>query len=63
MCVRVSLIGINIREGDELIDVQVTGGDDEVILATRNGLAIRFRESDTRVMGRVAEGVRGNPSG
>ncbi len=55
----VGLIGINIREADELIDVQVTGGDDEVILATRNGLAIRFRESDARVMGRVAEGVRG----
>ena len=55
----VGLIGINIRDGDELIDVQVTGGDDEVILATRNGLAIRFRESDARVMGRVAEGVRG----
>ena len=55
----VGLIGINIREADELIDVQVTGGDDEVILATRNGLAIRFRESDARVMGRVTEGVRG----
>ena len=55
----VGLIGINVREGDELIDVQVTGGEDEVILATRNGLAIRFRESDARVMGRVAEGVRG----
>ena len=55
----VGLIGINVREGDELIDVQVTSGDDEVILATRDGLAIRFRESDTRVMGRVAEGVRG----
>jgi len=55
----VGLIGINVREGDELIDVQVTRGDDEVILATQNGLAIRFRESDTRVMGRVAEGVRG----
>jgi DNA gyrase subunit A len=55
----VGLIGINIREGDELIDVQVTSGDNEVILATRNGLAIRFRESDTRVMGRAAAGVRG----
>ena len=55
----VGLIGINIREGDELIDVQITGGDDDVLLATRNGLAIRFRESDTREMGRVAEGVRG----
>ena len=55
----VGLIGINVREGDELIDVQITGGDNEVILATRNGIAIRFRESDARVMGRVAEGVRG----
>jgi DNA gyrase subunit A len=55
----VGLIGINVREGDELIDVQVTSGEDEVILATRNGLAIRFRESDARVMGRAAEGVRG----
>ena len=55
----VGLIGINVREGDELIDVQLTSGDDEVLLATRNGLAIRFHESDARVMGRVAEGVRG----
>jgi DNA gyrase subunit A len=50
---------MNIREGDELIDVQVTGGDDEIILATRNGLAIRFHESDARPMGRATEGVRG----
>ena len=55
----VGLIGINIREGDELIDVQVTSGDNEVLLATQNGLAIRFKESDARVMGRAAEGVRG----
>lgn len=55
----VGLIGINIREGDELIDVQLTDADNEVILASRNGLAIRFRESDARPMGRVAEGVRG----
>ena len=55
----VGLIGINIREGDELIDVQLTDADNEVILASRNGLAIRFRESDARLMGRVAECVRG----
>ena len=55
----VGLIGINIREGDELIDVQLTDADNEVILATRNGLAIRYRESAARPMGRVAEGVRG----
>lgn len=55
----IGLNAMNIREGDELIDVQVTGGDDEIILATRNGLAIRFHESDARSMGRATEGVRG----
>ena len=55
----VGLRAINIREGDELIDVRITGGDDEVILATEAGKAIRFRESDCRVMGRVAGGVKG----
>jgi len=50
---------INIADGDELIDVQITNGDDEVILATREGMAIRFHESDVREMGRVATGVRG----
>ena len=55
----VGLIGINIREGDELIDVKITDGNNEVILATRNGLAIRFNEADARSMGRTTEGVRG----
>ncbi len=55
----VGLNAINIREGDELIDVQITHGDDEVILATRKGKAIRFGEEDVRPMGRVAEGVKG----
>ena len=50
---------INILEGDELIDVQVATGDDEVILATAQGMAIRFHEADIRLMGRVATGVRG----
>jgi len=50
---------INILPGDELIDVQITSGDDHVILATREGLAIRFHESDVREMGRIATGVRG----
>ena len=50
---------INIAEGDELMDVQITNGDDEVILATREGMAIRFHEADVREMGRVATGVRG----
>jgi DNA gyrase subunit A len=50
---------INILDGDELIDVQITHGDDQVILATKNGMAIRFHESGAREMGRVATGVRG----
>ncbi|MGH7447997.1 MAG: DNA gyrase subunit A [Longimicrobiales bacterium] len=50
---------INITADDELIDVQITGGNDEVILATYEGMAIRFHESDVREMGRVATGVRG----
>jgi DNA gyrase subunit A len=50
---------INITEDDELIDVQITSGGDQVILATREGMAIRFHERDVREMGRVATGVRG----
>ncbi|HEX6560090.1 MAG TPA: DNA gyrase subunit A, partial [Longimicrobiales bacterium] len=50
---------INIIDGDELIDVQLASGDDEVILATAQGMAIRFHETDIRLMGRVATGVRG----
>ncbi|HET9438630.1 MAG TPA: DNA gyrase subunit A, partial [Longimicrobiales bacterium] len=50
---------INIIDGDELIDVQIAGGDDEVILATAQGMAIRFHERDIRLMGRVSTGVRG----
>ncbi|MEX0842841.1 MAG: DNA gyrase C-terminal beta-propeller domain-containing protein, partial [Gemmatimonadota bacterium] len=55
----VGLNAINIREGDELIDVQITHGDNEVILATREGMAIRFNELDARPLGRATEGVRG----
>jgi DNA gyrase subunit A len=55
----VGLNAINVREGDELIDVQITDGNSQVILATRDGLAIRFREANARPMGRATEGVRG----
>ena len=55
----VGLNAINIREGDELIDVKVTSGDDQVILGTRGGMAIRFHERDARPMGRATSGVRG----
>jgi DNA gyrase subunit A len=50
---------INITDDDELIDVQITSGSDEIILATYEGMAIRFHETDVREMGRVATGVRG----
>jgi DNA gyrase subunit A len=55
----VGLNAINVREGDELIDVQITDGNSQVILATRDGLAIRFNEANVRPMGRATEGVRG----
>ncbi len=50
---------INISDEDQLIDVQLTTGDDEIILATREGMAIRFHERDAREMGRATSGVRG----
>ncbi len=55
----VGLNAINVREGDQLIDVQITADDDEVVLATRDGMAIHFKEADARPMGRATEGVRG----
>ncbi|MGD2120373.1 MAG: DNA gyrase subunit A [Gemmatimonadota bacterium] len=55
----VGLNAINIREGDELIDVRVTTGEAEVILGTRSGMAIRFSEKDARPIGRATSGVRG----
>ena len=53
------LIAIAIREGDELISVLRTHGDDRVIIGSRDGMAIAFHEGDVRPMGRVAVGVRG----
>ncbi len=50
---------INIEEGDELIDVLVTDGNNDIVLATKNGMSIRFSEKDVRRMGRTAGGVRG----
>ena len=55
----VGIWAIRFRDRDELIDVRITDGDNEVVLATRKGKAIRFHESDVRPMGRVAEGVIG----
>ncbi|MDO4672980.1 MAG: DNA gyrase C-terminal beta-propeller domain-containing protein, partial [Porphyromonadaceae bacterium] len=52
------LIAINLDEGDELAWVKITNGDDEIILATQNGMSIRFKEEDARSMGRTARGVK-----
>jgi DNA gyrase subunit A len=53
------LIAINLKEGDDLKWVKPSSGADEIVLVTKNGQAIRFKESDVRSMGRVAAGVRG----
>jgi DNA gyrase subunit A len=50
---------IKVEAGDELMDVQITTGTNDVILATRHGLSIRFHESDVREMGRDTTGVKG----
>lgn len=50
---------ITINEGDQLLEVKLTNGNSEVILANRNGRAVRFTESEVRAMGRSAAGVRG----
>ena len=52
------LIAINLDEGDELAWVKITGGGDDIILATENGMSIRFNEQDARSMGRTARGVK-----
>ncbi len=53
------IIAIDIDEGDQLIDVQITTGEDNILLATAQGKAIRFPEKDVRSMGRSARGVVG----
>ncbi len=56
---REGFIAINLREGDELIGVITTGGSDDIFMVSRDGMAIRFTETDVRPMGRDAAGVRG----
>jgi len=53
------IIGIGIEDGDELIQVILTDGKQEILIATKDGKAIRFNESDVRDMGRGAKGVKG----
>ena len=60
MSVRKSgLIGITLKEGDELIEVRLTDGEDNVVLVTNKGMCITFDEKDVRPMGRVSQGVIG----
>ncbi len=53
------VIAINIADDDEVVDVRLTNGHNELIMANRNGRAVRFDENSIRTMGRVATGVRG----
>ena len=52
------IIGISLDEGDELIRVELTNGENDVVIGTYNGMAIRFNEKDVRSMGRVTRGVK-----
>ena len=52
-------LALTLREGDELVDVKLTNGKSEILLAAANGKAIRFDENDVRPMGRSASGVKG----
>lgn len=56
-CRKTGIIAIKLKDGDELVDVRLTSGDDNVIIATRNGKCICFSEHDVRPMGRNAAGV------
>jgi DNA gyrase subunit A len=53
------IIAMDVEQGDSVIAVQVSDGSNEMFIGTRSGMAIRFRESDVRSMGRAAGGVRG----
>ena len=53
------IIALGLKQGDELINVKWTNGERNLIIATKNGMAVKFRESDVRSMGRTAKGVRG----
>lgn len=56
---RGGLTAVSLRENDELIGVRLTNGENDIMLVTRNGMSIRFEESDVRPLGRVSQGVRG----
>ncbi len=53
------IIALDLDQGDELIEVQITSGEDNILIATKDGMSIRFPEKDVRAMGRTARGVIG----
>ena len=53
------LIAITLRDEDELIGVKMTRGEEEIVIGTKDGMLIKFKETDIRSMGRIAGGVRG----
>ncbi|MCX6707110.1 MAG: DNA gyrase subunit A [Candidatus Woesearchaeota archaeon] len=53
------IIAITLEDGDNLVNAVLTDGDKQIIIATKNGLAIKFHESDSRPIGRTSKGVRG----
>ncbi len=53
------IIAVGLKEGDSLLDVTLTDGNDDITLVTSQGMAIRFNETDARLMGRAAAGVKG----
>ena len=56
---KTGLLGINLREDDELIDVRLTNGENNIVMVTKKGLCITFAEKDGRSVGRVSQGVIG----
>ncbi len=56
---RTGIIAVGLKDGDRLLNVVLTKGDDDLLLATSGGMAIRFNEQDARLMGRSAAGVKG----
>ena len=53
------IIALTLKDGDELVNVRMSPGDEELIICTKLGMAVRFKEDDVRQMGRTAAGVRG----
>ncbi len=56
---KIGLIAINLREDDELIGVRLTDGEQEIIMGTKKGMSVRYKENDVRTIGRNATGVKG----